>query len=385
MEGQPQKEVITLPECVGEDGRKDLEVYSESNLQSKSMNQMIVAGMKLEETLYLLKSKSATAILTERVEQTKDKEEDDEVTETTSVAREDQNSVITAATGNENETTETIEELGKSTAGHGQVDMTEQTDTMIEEVHPTEDTTSTIEEMSDKRREEVPQTQDQIISTTTTTDKEMKTRETTITSEERTTTTITATETTESGTDTVVDNNNMAANTTEADVEMHTVTETTEDTPTTEASANNEVITTTTLTTTETTSDIHVAESTDEIQMTSKNSESQIVQTATTTTTTTTTTTGEEEVATYNSTDLQIAGGKETDAPPQSCTTSHTDLHSNAVSTTRSKSSLSKTSESTPMIEKIEIDHSTGQSQASLVEAVEKADAQPQSLVTANT
>jgi hypothetical protein len=50
----------------------------------------------------------------------------------------------------------------------------------------------------------------------------------------------------------------------------------------------------------------------------------------------------------------------------------------------RSKSSLDKM-EGVQMVEKMEIDHSTGQSQASLVEAVEKASQEPQTPpVTAN-
>lgn len=61
----------------------------------------------------------------------------------------------------------------------------------------------------------------------------------------------------------------------------------------------------------------------------------------------------------------------------KSCTTSQAELNKAPSAAMGSTSSLGKREGNSQMVEKIEIDHSTGQSQASLVEAVEKATPPP--------
>ena len=87
---------------------------------------------------------------------------------------------------------------------------------------------------------------------------------------------------------------------------------------------------------------------------------------------------GSKEEATVATTEATVTS--DDDDNKSGLRTSQAELNTSTV--TESKASLEKT-EGNRMVEKIEIDHSTGQSQSSLVEAAEKAT--PQILVTADT
>ena len=87
---------------------------------------------------------------------------------------------------------------------------------------------------------------------------------------------------------------------------------------------------------------------------------------------------GSKEEATAATTEATVTS--DDDDNKSGLHTSQAELNTSTV--TKSKASLEKT-EGNRMVEKIEIDHSTGQSQSSLVEAAEKAT--PQILVTADT